>query len=186
MGLVFDHGCDAFGCGMWFFMFAKMVNVGYSPLILIVLATIYACFHFATLEEYYTGILTLDECNGVSDGSVLMLSLMLFTGIIGPDFWTTSPCSNECGAWLGMEAVSFLTWGQIMILFVIFSQTLVYFGNWYKTIRTKSTPSEHQTEPFSWSQFLTQILAFAIFTTLWIVMGYVGQYPIMSLSVDSY
>jgi hypothetical protein len=186
MGLVFDHGCDAFGAGMWFFMFAKMMNIGNSALILFALPTVYACFHFATLEEYYMGILRLPVCNGVSDGSVFMILFMIFTGIIGPEFWTQSPCESECGSWLNMNGVSYLTWGQILILAIIVSQTFVYIGNWYKTIRTASNPCEHQTEPFACGQFLIQVTAFAIFTATWIIMGFVGSNSMMQQTIDPY
>jgi hypothetical protein len=87
---------------MWMFMNLKMLQVGNSAICFFVVITVYACFHFATLEEYYLGILRLPVCNGVSDGSIIMIGLFLLSGIIGTDVWTTSPCSNECGAWMNM------------------------------------------------------------------------------------
>ena len=108
MGLVFDHGCDAFSIGMWGIMTAKMVSIGNNALMYILIITLYACFHFATLEEYYIGTLRLPVCNGVSDGSIAMILLFIVTGIMGADVWTISVGS---GKWLHMEGVEQITTG---------------------------------------------------------------------------
>jgi hypothetical protein len=102
MGLVFDHGCDAFSSGFWVIMMGKMMSVGNNALSFILLCTIYACFHFATLEEYYLGTLRLPVCNGVSDGSIAMIITFLITGILGADIWTVPVGS---GKWMHIEGV---------------------------------------------------------------------------------
>ncbi len=54
---------------------------------------VFACvanFHFATLEEYYLGELTLPVCNGVSDGSFAIIGFTLLSAMIGTsNFWAT-------------------------------------------------------------------------------------------------
>jgi len=87
------------------------MSIGNNALCFLGLIVVYACFHFATLEEYYIGTLRLPVCNGVSDGSVIMIGFYIFTGIIGADFWMTTPCTGECGLWLGINGVSTLNWG---------------------------------------------------------------------------
>jgi len=46
-------------------------------------------FHFSTLEEYYIGGLFLGPFNGVTDGSALIISIFLLSGITGNDIWLT-------------------------------------------------------------------------------------------------
>lgn len=82
--------------------------MGNSALAYVLLMTIYACFHFATLEEYYVGILRLPVCNGVSDGSVMMIILFIATGIFGNDFWAKGVAD---GKWLHIEGCDILTIG---------------------------------------------------------------------------
>ena len=48
-----------------------------------------ASFHFCTLEEYYTGGLFLGRFNGVTDGSVGVITLFIVMGFTGNDFWNT-------------------------------------------------------------------------------------------------
>ena len=52
-------------------------------------------FYFCTLEEYYTGGLFLGVGNGVTDGSVLMYLMFLFTGFKGNDIWLTEIDSSS-------------------------------------------------------------------------------------------
>ena len=108
MGLVFDHGCDAFSIGLWAIMTAKLTSLGNNALFYIMLVTMYACFHFATLEEYYIGTLTLPVCNGVSDGSICMIILFIITGILGADIWTVTVGS---GKWMHIQGVEEMTVG---------------------------------------------------------------------------
>jgi len=48
---------------------------------------VFQAFHFATLNEYYTGSLILPPLNGVSDGSIVLIFCCIFTGIVGNNFW---------------------------------------------------------------------------------------------------
>lgn len=43
-------------------------------------------FYFATLEEYYTGGLYLGVGNGVTDGSVLIMGIFIYCGLVGNAF----------------------------------------------------------------------------------------------------
>ena len=71
------------------------------------LSSVYGAFYFATLEEHYVGTLRLPIFNGVSDGSVLIIILMLATGIFGNDFWAIQAAD---ATWLGI-GTEFLTVG---------------------------------------------------------------------------
>jgi ethanolaminephosphotransferase len=88
MGLLFDHGCDAFTMGLVTIIFMKLVSCGNNALALTIVATTMTSFHLATLEEYYLGTLVLPMCNGVSDGSISVIGAFLLSGIFGTDFWT--------------------------------------------------------------------------------------------------
>ena len=87
LGLLFDHGCDAFSMGFQCMVVAKCLQCGDN--IWVVLTVMIACasFHFSTLEEYYTGGLFLGPGNGISDGSGGVIGLFIFMGFFGNDFW---------------------------------------------------------------------------------------------------
>ena len=70
-------------------------------------------FHFGTLEEYYLGILELPPLNGVSDGSLLVVSYYLAAGIIGADKMSMPVRPGE---WLHIPGIVELTVGQIICL----------------------------------------------------------------------
>lgn len=62
--------------------------------------TIYAAFHFATLEEYYTGTLYLPPLNGVSDGSIVIIIATFISGCTTNALWASEVLD---GSWLHLE-----------------------------------------------------------------------------------
>lgn len=102
LGLIFDHGCDAFSTGIQSIIFMRILQVGNNALCFYVMITVYAAFHFATLEEYYVGTLRLPPLNAVSDGSVLAIGLFIFSGVKGNEVWATPVCD---GSWLHIKGI---------------------------------------------------------------------------------
>lgn len=84
LGLIFDHGCDAFAVGLQCMILAKMTQMGVGGILFVHGSN--AIFHFATLEEYYVGGLFLPVGNAISDGSLLYFITMSVPAIFG----------NEC------------------------------------------------------------------------------------------
>jgi len=64
------------------------------------IVTVYAAFHFATLEEYYSGTLYLPPFNGVSDGSIVICLAMFVSGCTTNEFWADEILG---GQWLHLE-----------------------------------------------------------------------------------
>ena len=83
LGLLFDHGCDAFTAGFQTLMALKLLQVGNNSYILLGLLAPLMGFYFEIIHQYYTGKLVLGVGNGVTDGSVLMYGLYIFSGIKG-------------------------------------------------------------------------------------------------------
>lgn len=83
LGLLFDHGCDSFTTALLTIMIMKLVQIGNSGFVLVPLLASTMSFYFSTLEEYYIGGLFLGVGNGVTDGSVLLIFLFLFSGYYG-------------------------------------------------------------------------------------------------------
>jgi ethanolaminephosphotransferase len=114
LGLLFDHGCDCFAAGIQPIIFMRVLQSGDNFLGLVFFVAIYGSFHFATLNEYYMGTLYLPVCNGVSDGSAVIIIGLIVTGIIGPEVWTIEVFN---GSWLQIEGIQILTIGQLMTLY---------------------------------------------------------------------
>ena len=87
LGLLFDHGCDAFTMGMQTMIIAKCIQAGDNYLSIVGVLLPCASFHFSTLEEYYTGGLFLGPFNGVTDGSALFYISFLLMSVVGNEFW---------------------------------------------------------------------------------------------------
>jgi hypothetical protein len=82
-----------------------------------------ANFHFTTLEEYYVGTMTLPVCNGITDGSVAIIGLTVFTGLIGGNnIWATPVYDISA---LQMRGLTILTVGQIFSCVVALVHTLL-------------------------------------------------------------
>ena len=79
--------------------------------------TAYMVFQFTTLEEYYLGTLKLPILNGVSDGSLIVIILLIFTGVVGNTWWAVEVCD---GTWLRIESISKINRGQIFCMTLIF------------------------------------------------------------------
>ena len=73
---------------------------------------IFSCianFHFSTLEEYYFGELTLQVCNGVTDGSVAIIGFTLLMAIMGGNnIWATP--IYDATAW-NLRGITIMTIG---------------------------------------------------------------------------
>ena len=61
---------------------------------MIILMTIQLIFHINTAEEYYSGSLVLLECNGVTDLSFVLYSILIVAGIYGTDIYLTEVCKG--------------------------------------------------------------------------------------------
>ena len=118
LGLLFDHGCDAFTCGLQAFIFAKitLVGEGVYPQIAVYLAQ--TGFFFATLEEYYTGALYLYVGNGVTDGSALLIGINLVTAYYGSEFWLAQVPFVE------MQLSHFFFWMIVVMCFMMSLQNM--------------------------------------------------------------
>ena len=106
LGLLFDHGCDAYSMGFIIMVAAKFLKGGDGLMSFWLVAGSLFVFHFTTLEEYYVGGLYLGHLNGVTDGSFGVMAILFSLGIFGPEF-------------LDQEFVKdggeYLTYGSIMI-----------------------------------------------------------------------
>ena len=102
LGLIFDHGVDAFSTGLQSLVALRVMQCGNNLLAYSFLVFGMAAFHFATLEEFYVGTLCLPVCNAVSDGSLILCSMFLVTGILGNDIWVIEICD---GSWMNINGI---------------------------------------------------------------------------------
>jgi len=125
LGLIFDHGCDAFSTGFQALVALRALQCGNNFLSYLFVVLSMAAFHFSTLEEYYVGTLELPVCNAVSDGALLIIVMYLVTGVLGNEIWVNGICS---GTWLNIEGITTLTLGQIIVAVLSFLSFIVVIG----------------------------------------------------------
>jgi len=121
LGMLFDHGCDCIAVGLQNIMLQKTCCTGENAISLVSLISNYMCFHLATLEEYYLGTLKLPIFNGVSDGSLAIISMLIVTGCVGNTWWAEEVCD---GTWLRIPSITVLNRGQIVNIGVMFGAVL--------------------------------------------------------------
>ena len=118
LGLLFDHGCDSFTTSLITMMIMKVIQLGNSGLVLLVLLGSTQSFYFSTLEEYYTGGLFLGVGNGVTDGSAPIIALFIYCGLYGNNSF-----KNE----ISLTADVKVTPAQLMAYALISSQVFAVF-----------------------------------------------------------
>lgn len=92
LGMLFDHGCDAFGLIFLTLSVARIICLSNKETILYVgfVGVIFG-FYFSVWCQYHSkGIMILGEINAVDDGIPAVWMLASFTFFFGQDFWTQS------------------------------------------------------------------------------------------------
>jgi len=87
LGLLLDHGCDAFTSALLTFLMMKVLQIGNSYMALVALITVLTPFYFIMIEEYYSGKFELGMFNPVSDGSLIIYFIFFFTAYVGTGWW---------------------------------------------------------------------------------------------------
>lgn len=89
MGMLFDHGCDAFVALFNSFLLLRMFSVGTDPYQIFTIMVALWPFYFVTMEQYYTGEMNFPPINGVDEGSIVITALSFVSAYYGNvEFWT--------------------------------------------------------------------------------------------------
>lgn len=88
LGLLMDHGCDAFNCIVGSLSVASSVCAGPSWKSWTVMVTAVIVFFMNTWEEYYRGALILPIINGPNEGILFAIGIYLVTAVQGPLWWS--------------------------------------------------------------------------------------------------
>jgi hypothetical protein len=83
MGMLFDHGCDAFVAVLNAFFLCRMYNLGSDPYQILQFMVALFPFYFVTMEQYYTGEMNFPPINGVDEGSVFIALSSFITAYYG-------------------------------------------------------------------------------------------------------
>jgi ethanolaminephosphotransferase len=84
LGLIFDHGCDAYNVIFQMVIILKALEAGNNELPLWIFFCGTMIFYVSIIQEYYTGELELGKFNAVSEGSVILYIIFIYMGIVGP------------------------------------------------------------------------------------------------------
>lgn len=83
MGMLFDHGCDAFVAIFNAFLLIRMFTLGTDPYQIFQMMIALFPFYFVTMEQYYTGEMNFPPINGVDEGSIVISGLAIITAFVG-------------------------------------------------------------------------------------------------------
>lgn len=86
LGQLFDHGCDAICAFLMGIFVSSVVQFGGRWESLIVMYMHIVPFYVSNWEESCTGVMIFGLL-GVTEGQFLVMSILLSTGILGPDIW---------------------------------------------------------------------------------------------------
>lgn len=85
LGMLFDHGCDAFTVSYCLMIFMKFLNFGNNMHAIVWFSGSISLFHFTNMEEYYIGGMFLGTCNPISDMSILIYGIMIYLTCFGDE-----------------------------------------------------------------------------------------------------
>lgn len=172
LGLLFDHGCDAFTMGWVTLMIAKALQCGDSLAVVICMMFCCSTFYFSTLEEYYTGGLFLLPGNGVTDGSAFILTGFVILGFTGNSVMLKT-------AFWGLRYCDFVTYGIITSSSVHALWAIVAILRHQKKTATSEAQGTSRHPKVTLGSLLAQSLGY--FVPLWLLVSIslVGPRPIV-------
>lgn len=103
LGLLMDHGCDAFNCIIGSISVATSVCAGPTWKSWTVVITAVIVFFMNTWEEYYRGALILPIINGPNEGIMVAIGIYFVTAALGPQWWVVNSitiASSSLPQWL--------------------------------------------------------------------------------------
>ncbi|ORC93377.1 aminoalcohol phosphotransferase [Trypanosoma theileri] len=88
LGLIVDHGCDAFNCIIASLSIAATTMMGPTWKTFALLLSIVIPFFMNTWEEYYLGELVIPVINGANEGVMIGVGIYIVTVLMGgPQWW---------------------------------------------------------------------------------------------------
>lgn len=88
LGLLLDHGCDAFNCIVGSLSVAAALSTGPCWKAWLIVMNTVILFFLNTWEEYYRGVLVLPVINGPNEGILTGIAIYLWTAYVGgPQWW---------------------------------------------------------------------------------------------------
>lgn len=118
LGMLIDHGFDAFSIGFVMACTAKGLGFGDNIGCLLYITMSLTVFHFKMIEEYYVGGLFLGPGNAVTDMSLLLYGLFIYMGLYGNQGLHKKVLSQDY-LWQGSPEASFI---QILVSWCILTQ----------------------------------------------------------------
>jgi ethanolaminephosphotransferase len=89
LGLLVDHGCDALTTFLFTMCLGSIIRLEGAFMYTVIWLMAAHTFYLCTWEEFQTDRLDFPCFHGVSEGTFMAMITMLFTAIIGQDFWLT-------------------------------------------------------------------------------------------------
>jgi ethanolaminephosphotransferase len=124
LGLLFDHGCDAFNGTIMSLTMCSVAQMGPGLVSLSMWVFATGVFFTATVEEFYTGEMRLGIINGPNEGLLIAVITNLITAAFGPRFWTSS------SPFFGVS------WNVALLLLTILCGTVTMIENWARIFYT--------------------------------------------------
>jgi ethanolaminephosphotransferase len=94
LGMMFDHGLDAYSVGFMLSFFVKICQIGETPQAVLVPILGNFVFHLTTLEQYYTGEIVLGSGNFITDGTFVVCPSFFLMAYYGNNFWLDVPVES--------------------------------------------------------------------------------------------
>lgn len=137
LGLLLDHGCDAFTTCVIAINIAHILQLGNGFVTILVFFCMNFSFWVCTYEEYVVGYLNLGMINGADEGVFVVFLIALFSAILGTEFWK-------------MDTLLGLTIIQIMISCVVIASIYQILSSLHNILTNKGLKSVYNLIVDSW------------------------------------
>ena len=166
--MLFDHGCDSFTIGIMVTITAKCIGINNPMLLFLYIFECVGLFYFGTLEEYYVGGLHLPVGNGITDGSLPLLSFYMVWYFIGNEFMQVEVLAgNEYSK------------AAYVVVYCCFAFSLSALAQNFYAIFTKPADSQLG-EKVVLKNILVQTFSYLLIIALLQSLAFIGDEPIIN------
>lgn len=140
LGELFDHGIDSLNCTLASLLETSAMGLGPTRIGALTALIPTLPMFFSTWETYHTHTLFLGYINGPTEGLLIASTIMVFSGIYGPQIWH-QPMADLFGFQNYLGTLSFKDiWGPMMLAGFFFAHLPSCISNVAAARRAKGLP----------------------------------------------
>ncbi|KAF2662862.1 ethanolaminephosphotransferase 1 [Lophiostoma macrostomum CBS 122681] len=167
LGELFDHGIDSLNCTLASLLETAAVGYGASKTGAFTALVPVLPMFFSTWETYHTHTLYLGYFNGPTEGLILACTIMILSGIYGPEIWST-PLIKLLPSY--EEYLGLITFRDLWVPIILFTFFVAHLPACIVNVARARRAQNLPLAPLFWEW--TPLFVFVISTVAWLGSPY--------------